>query len=190
MIFSVDSVGGIPCDTNIGFSSKALDTPTVQDGALISLLPNDVIDKTFWGKGPWQYEPDYLAYVCDGYDCLIMRTAVGCLTGYIAIPADHPWYDLEPDEVPVRVHGGLEWKQVGNDHWRRTSREDVVWFGFSCSHIGDYFPVDGMIYEKEAIPVDDSSPFFTKRSYKTIEYVKSHIEVFCHDAQAAQTAKT
>lgn len=86
-------------------------------------------DKSEWGDGPWQDEPDKAQWIDEatGLDCLIVRNDMGALCGYVGVPPDHPWHgvgyndcrndpqrcdgddiicDCRPDQV-VDVHGGL-----------------------------------------------------------------------------------
>src|SRR5579884_1161092 len=84
------------------------------------------IDKSTWGPGPWQDEPDKEQWTDEatGYACLIKRNPVGALCGYVGVPEGHPWhgsgyspgYSAEnEDELSaalklldeVEVHGGL-----------------------------------------------------------------------------------
>jgi hypothetical protein len=171
--------------------TTALDAPAVEDGSIIDQPPVEgfPLDKSMWSDGPWQTEPDYEPYSYNGYDCLIMRTTIGTLSGYIAVPSEHPWYTLSAEHVPVLVHGGLEWTGAGNDLFRRASREDVVWFGFSCGHIGDYYPVDELIYKFDP-RMDRNEQITRKEQYKTIEYVKFQIKYFCDEAVRAMAWKT
>lgn len=165
--------------------STELEAPAVQDGAVIHRPVVDRLDKRLWGDGPWQTEPDLLPYEEGGYDCLVMRSTLGNLCGYVAVPAGHPWHDLEPEAVPVRVHGGLEWKMEGNDEWRRASSPDVTWFAFSCSHMGDYFPTDGMIRRLADVDLLTEDLFRPEKNYKTIDYVRADITKIVEAAAAA-----
>jgi hypothetical protein len=84
------------------------------------------IDKSTWGDGAWQAEPDKVQWVDEatGLDCLIVRGPSGALCGYVGVPESHPlhgkdysgctrdprceenWCDHSP-ESRLRVHGGL-----------------------------------------------------------------------------------
>jgi hypothetical protein len=68
------------------------------------------IDKSTWGEGPWQQEPDKLQF-CDEatqLPCLIVRASVsGSLCGYVGVTEGHPAFGLKYDAVDVSVHGGL-----------------------------------------------------------------------------------
>lgn len=98
------------------------------------------LDKTTWGDGPWQEEPDKRQWQDErtGLPCLIVRNnRAGNLCGYVGVPSAHPahgksysyWsYDDDGNEAArspveaaindVEVHGGLT-------------------FADSCSHSGD-----------------------------------------------------
>lgn len=82
------------------------------------------VDKSQWGDGPWQNEPDKKQWRDPetGLPCLIVRGPAGALCGYVGVSEDHPWYgkeydnhdlewdDPERDRLPgsvLRVHGGV-----------------------------------------------------------------------------------
>jgi hypothetical protein len=127
------------------------------------------VDKSKWGEGPWQSEPDKAVWVDEatGLDCLIVRGPVGALCGYVGVAEGHPWfgkgysYCLEhgPDcedswnhrnTGEVEVHGGLtfagpcaesEDPSVHICHVPQPGRpEKVWWFGFDCAHAWDEAP--------------------------------------------------
>jgi hypothetical protein len=104
------------------------------------------IDKSGWGPGPWQNEPDRVEFKHAGLDCLIVRVAThGALCGYVAVPPDHPWYEKPYDEINgVDVHGGLTYADHchGNVcHVPAPGEPDNVWWlGFDHAHAGDYSP--------------------------------------------------
>lgn len=89
------------------------------------------LDKSSWGDGPWQTEPDKL-WVDDAtdLDCMIVRNRVGSLCGYVGVPREHPWHgqgydDLEP------------YPEVHNPIGRP---DDVWWLGFDTAHAHDLSP--------------------------------------------------
>lgn len=126
-------------------------------------------DKTDFGPGPWQDEPDKVQWVdpSTGLDCLIVRNPGGALCGYVGVPPDHRWHGVDysdctrpiacdetwcghgPDNY-MRVHGGLTYAdrcQESEDpsrgicHVPAEGRPDNVWwFGFDCAHAGDLCP--------------------------------------------------
>lgn len=148
------------------------------------------IDRTGWPPGPWDSEPDEMEWVDEktGYACMIRRNQMGSLCGYVEVPKKHPyygfyyssadprirslrervtiaWYALRgrrPSQDPydnrldvvIDVHGGLTY--AGN----RT--DDERWFfGFDCSHAGDFSPRSETFYN----PVGEEI-------YKDIVYVR------------------
>src|SRR4051812_13771303 len=61
------------------------------------------IDKTGWGDGPWQSEPDKRQWhdEATGLACLIVRGPMGALCGYVGLPPGHPWHGKEYHESRV-----------------------------------------------------------------------------------------
>lgn len=66
-------------------------------------------DKSAWGAGPWQDEPDKAQWVDEatGLDCLIVRNYGGALCGYVGLPESHPLHGADYEKPNVDVHGGL-----------------------------------------------------------------------------------
>ncbi len=111
------------------------------------------IDKSTWGPGPWQTEPDKRQWLdaATGLPCIIRRHfSFGSLCGYVAIPRGHPAFRALEDDLDVSVHGGLTFSgscdpegdpalaichvvEPGED-------DDVFWFGFDCGHYLDVQP--------------------------------------------------
>lgn len=70
------------------------------------------IDKSTWGDGPWQTEPDKVQFQDEatGLPCLVVRGPVtGAWCGYVGITEGHPEFGKDYHEIklPVGVHGGL-----------------------------------------------------------------------------------
>jgi hypothetical protein len=125
-------------------------------------------DKSTWGPGPWQDEPDKVQWVDEdtGLDCLAVRNNFGAWCGYVGVTEPHPWFgksyheclincdeDVCWEHTPagrVDVHGGLTF----SDYCQERTRKDrgicyvpldgnpkrIYWFGFDCSHYGDLDP--------------------------------------------------
>lgn len=64
------------------------------------------VDKSGWGPGPWNDEPDKRQWQDEatGLPCLIVRSPVGALCGYVGVPPDHPAYGLSYDGTPDKEH--------------------------------------------------------------------------------------
>jgi hypothetical protein len=98
----------------------------------------EMLDKKYWGDGPWQHEPDELYWPYGDAACAIRRNSMGgSLNGYVAVSASHPWYEHEYEEIEnhICVHGGLTF--AGH---LRNMPETLWWFGFDTAHAGDYLP--------------------------------------------------
>src|SRR5688572_11433893 len=103
------------------------------------------VDKSEWGDGPWQTEPDRVEFEHAGLPCLMSRhPTLGHWCGYVAVPPGHPMHGKEYDSVEVDVHGGLTYGSACRGHICHVPKpgepDDVFWFGFDCGHAGDYGP--------------------------------------------------
>lgn len=138
------------------------------------------MDKASWGPGPWQDEPDKEQWQDEatGYACLIKRSQMGALCGYVGVPEGHPWHGKDYDDVQTAgggwpdPHGGLTYAascQEGPEgqtvcHVPAPGEpEPLWWLGFDCAHAWDISPA---LEAMRSMRIPDSS-------YKTIAYVKA-----------------
>ena len=134
------------------------------------------VPKSEWKDGPWKNEPDKAHWIDEntGLDCLIVRGPSGALCGYVGVPEDHKYYEVDYQEVPVDIHGGLTFSNKCANVEDTTKHvchpiEDaanhpVWWLGFDCAHLYDITPNrDEYFIEYEA-------------TYKTFNYVKMETE--------------
>lgn len=150
------------------------------------------VDKTAWGPGQWQNEPDKRQWTdgATGLACLAVRNpSSGNWCGYVGVPDTHPWHSIsyngcvqKPpcgqhycDHYPdVRVHGGLTFSDkcadVAGDHSRYICHlpepgepDNVWWFGFDCNHSGDRAPGYVARYPGHSIPGEH---------YRNLRYVE------------------
>jgi hypothetical protein len=109
------------------------------------------IDKSTWGEGAWQSEPDKVQWQDEatGYPCLIVRGPSGALCGYVGISSQHPYFECDYGDCDVDVHGGLTFANKcshGDEcdsicHKVSAGENDNVWWlGFDCAHSGDVCP--------------------------------------------------
>lgn len=114
------------------------------------------IDKSGWGGGPWQAEPDKVQWTdaATGMPCLVVRgPSYGSLCGYVGVAEGHPLFGVEYDRVEddLDVHGGLTYSDFcqeaegaedhGICHVPQPGQPDRVWwFGFDTAHAGDLAP--------------------------------------------------
>lgn len=173
------------------------------------------VDKSDWGDGPWQSEPDKVVWVdpATDLDCMIHRGPSGALCGYVGVGPDHPWHGKKYNEVDVDVHGGLTYANPceesddeadGICHVPAPGRsDDVWWLGFDCAHGFDFMPRmrrDEMrladLFEKEgkreeaalfrSSPMTKSYGLIPAPTYKTIAYVKAEVGSLAQQASAAK----
>lgn len=151
-------------------------------------------DKSTWGDGPWQDEPDKIVWIdpATDLDCMIHRGPLGALCGYVGVPPTHTHYgeDLpyKIENVGVDVHGGLTYaapcdpqatEEHGLCHVPTAGRpDDVWWFGFDCSHAWDVMPAMAARERMLAATLPDwpEMPDVGPRvSYKTVDYVRAEV---------------
>lgn len=123
------------------------------------------IDKSGWGDGPWQNEPDHKEWrdKATGAPCMAHRhPGGGHWCGYVAVAPGHPAYKKHYDGVDVNVHGGLTYSAECSGeicHVPLPGEPDNVWWlGFDCAHCGDMSPG----YKSS----------FGGESYRALAYVK------------------
>ncbi len=108
-----------------------------------------LVNRGSWALGgPWVGEADFRAFVepSTGIQCLVVRTGMGHLCGYVGIPTWHPWHN-DSGLHCVDVHGGVTY--TSTDYpvptgWPVTALPVVVpglwWVGFDTAHAGDQIP--------------------------------------------------
>lgn len=112
---------------------------------LESIKPSEyAVDRTDWGAGPWDTEPDYIQWQHAGYACLIVRNRMGALCGYVGVDEAHPSFGKGYDDVDVDVHGGLTYADKCTGHICHVPEsgmpDSVWWLGFDTSHAFDLVP--------------------------------------------------
>jgi hypothetical protein len=103
------------------------------------------IDKSDWGEGPWQQEPDRVEFQHAGLPCLMVRhPRHGNWCGYAAVPPGHPLHGKPYQDVDLEAHGGLTYSDHCQGDICHTPApgepDDVYWFGFDCGHAMDLCP--------------------------------------------------
>lgn len=139
--------------------------------------------------GVWMSEPDFMLWTCEetGYECIILRSTFSfSLCGYVGIPETHPLFSLHfNDDVfseymrsgKFQAHGGLNFSSeaVFSDHISQNFTKSKWFFGFDCSHLGDFSPAMKANHKKLNI----ASPFLNELAnsgmYRDINYVKKEV---------------
>lgn len=150
------------------------------------------VDKSGWGFGPWQEEPDRATWwdQATGLPCLISRNGFGSLCGYVGVHPKHPLFNsgigsclnkicCNPYSCDhslgyvITVHGGLSfageckalhYKNEGC-HLKDEVTKEPWWFGFDCGHSIDYIPF-----------LNVNLPGNYPSNYRDLKYVESQIE--------------
>ncbi len=142
------------------------------------MTPDDlryVVDKSTWGDGPWQQEPDRVDWQHAGLPCLMLRGPAGAWCGYVGLSSTHPWYRTTYDDVDVEVHGGLTYSAAcDGTHICHVpapgESEDRWWLGFDCAHASDTAPA--MDARMRAAGLDDRSG----EVYRDMAYARAETE--------------
>lgn len=157
------------------------------------------INKTNWGEGDWNNEPDRIHWVDKdtNYPCLILRIPHhGALCGYVAVLEGHPCFGLDCDTTPVyelSVHGGVTYtdfcneedKLLGVCHIPPNGQSDRVWWiGFDTVHLYDYAPVFEM--QKRNYTGYVFSDKQTKDVYRNLDYVIAEVESLAKQLKAIE----
>ena len=114
----------------------------------------NVHDRSEWGKGPWDDEPqDKIQWLdeASGLPCIVKRNPMGNWCGYVGVPAGHKFYQMDYENVDIEhPHGGLTYAAVcvaegGPEHSichivEPGEPDDVWWLGFDCAHHMDVVP--------------------------------------------------
>ena len=149
-------------------------------------LNSDPIDKSAWGDGPWQQEPDRIEWEHAGLPCLMSRGSCGHWCGYAAVPPGHTLHGKSYDDAPVEVHGGLTYASLCSGaicHVPKPGEpDDVYWFGFDCAHSGDYAPSlgnwrasrhGGKAYNHAEAVALHAVSWSAADVYRTVDYVQA-----------------
>jgi hypothetical protein len=142
------------------------------------------IDKSTWGEGPWQQEPDKVQWQDEdtGLPCLAVRNRLGAWCGYVGVAEGHPYFQQGYNDTDVNIHGGLTFA----DHCQKNAEDHgichipgegepdhVWWLGFACAHAYDYMP--GMEARTQALMGEASYKSFYGREdiYRTLDFVRA-----------------
>lgn len=150
----------------------------------------DLLDKARWGDGPWQKEPDRVAWVdsASGLPCELIRNPYqGHWCGYIALPRTHPKFGYDVTHFQgYEVHDGVTFAnhQLPIEMFNYASRPiaarrlvDVFWVGFSCGMGGvDYMPALNALLEAPQ-PLGE-------QVYRDLDYATAQVERLAAQLQA------
>jgi hypothetical protein len=134
------------------------------------------MDKSTWGPGPWQDEPDHVDFEHAGLPCILHRNGGGAWCGYAAVPPGHPAHGKEyGGDIDVTVHGGITYGEGCRGsvcHVPKPGEPDNVWWlGFDCGHAYDLAPGDEAHFRALGLSV-----FPGYKTYRDLAYVRRETE--------------
>lgn len=163
-----------------------------------------VVDKTGWGPGAWNDEPDRVDFVHAGLPCLALRhPRNGNWCGYAAVPPGHPLHGRDWKEgVPLAFHYEINYSAACDGglicHVPAPGEPDGVWwFGGDFGHTFDFSPaVDarlkvamqrasdiGAPWADVMRPRGENDPLF-QEVYRALPYVRHCIEALAEQLAA------
>lgn len=140
-------------------------------------------DRSQWGKGPWDSEPDDKVVWIDEnthLDCMIVRNGAGAWCGYVGLPPEHPHHGKGYDDIPWEcydVHGGLTYANSCGGHICHVPEpgrpHNVWWLGFDTNHSWDMAPHSygwrsGGVYRTQTYVVEE----VTKLALQAFEHAR------------------
>jgi len=149
------------------------------------------VDKSEWGDGPWQNEPDKIQYMDEdtGLPCIIKRGPTGVWCGYVGIAEDHPAFAKDYSATilyDVEVHGGLTFANKCQEGPEEKSichipgkgePDNVWWLGFDCGHAWDISPQ--MLANNRKLFAETGNPIWAHEDrdsvYRDINYVRNEV---------------
>lgn len=145
------------------------------------------MDKSDWGPGAWQKEPDKLQWQdkATGLPCLIVRNRMGALCGYVGVAKGHPDYRKDYHSIRVNVHReGLSFSgfcQSSPDESRGVCHvpdpgepDHVWWLGFDCGLRHDLAPAL-TAYFKRTAPELVGNPLSNGGTYRNLAYARKEV---------------
>jgi hypothetical protein len=158
------------------------------------------IDKSIWGDGPWQKEPDKVQWTdrASGLPCLAVRNAMsGHWCGYVGVSEAHSLFgvDYNDDRIGLLpVHGGVTFtntcmedsQETGVCHIPEPGETDKVWWlGFDCAHCDDFRP-GASVYLPSSILMQVLD-LCRDEQYRTLRYVRQECRFLALQLAAIKT---
>lgn len=140
-------------------------------------LPPNTCDKSAWGEGAWQNEPDRVEFVAHGFACLMNRNPrLGFWCAYVGVPPEHPFHGKPYDDVDVDFHGGLTYADKCRGDICHVPEpgmpDDVWWLGGDFGHCSDLAP--GIRFRERGLVFADVPGFV--EVYRDAAYVRAATE--------------
>lgn len=109
------------------------------------------IDKSSWGQGEWQEEPDLILWQ-DAHSGLFAMASrdedFGNLCGYVAVPPGHRLHGADLCDSGLTAYGGVNFSSSINypeskhaELHQAMAQANLWWFGFDCMQaLNDIYP--------------------------------------------------
>jgi hypothetical protein len=180
------------------FKLIAMETSPETDAAGMA-MEGRAIDKSKWGAGPWQDEPDRVDFIAFGFSCFARRHPQhGHWCGYVGVPREHPFYGKPYGDVEgaLEFHRGINYSALCDEagdicHVPAPGMPaDVWWFGGDFGHGFDLCPgIDARWREaREAFPLIPELPGMPRDTYRALPYVRQNIEHLAEQLAAIAAA--
>lgn len=186
--------------TKAGFLEKLILAPVIlpimaiayitaknAERTIMQTLEYTTVDKSTWGEGEWQNEPDKKQWLdpATNLPCLIVRSPhSGALCGYVGVSKSHPYYKKDYDDCDVDVHGGLTFANTcspnpnGICHKIEEGEDDEVWWlGFDSAHCYDKTPASDACVKKFEWHYEDPDSVYRNFGYITREVQKLALQL-------------
>jgi len=73
-----------------------------------------------------------------GLKCRVLDSPFQGYNGYVGIPKEHPAWRKNYNDLPIDVHGGLTFSEMGKEDDANWPDPELCWFGFDTAHSGDW----------------------------------------------------
>ncbi len=139
-------------------------------------IATPVTDKSTWGDGPWQTEPDRVDWVAHGMACMALRHhTLGHWCGYVGVPNSHPAYGKPAEVEDLQFHGGLTYASKCQGVICQVPApgmpDDVWWLGGDFAHAWDLAP--GLRAQSRSVGMPERESEWV---YRDLPYVKAEVE--------------
>lgn len=146
------------------------------------------IDKSTWGPGPWQDEPERVDFTHAGMSCLALRHSEnGHWCGYVGVPREHPLYGKVWTETPeisdLDAHMGVNYSAACDGAICHVPApgmpDDVWWLGCDFGHSFDLSPAIAArerAWDLHQLRKSRELPEFMREVYRPLPYVRHVIE--------------
>lgn len=132
------------------------------------------LDRSSWGSGPWDNEPDYHEVRYRGYKIVLVRSNLGFWCSYIGIPTKSKW-STEEYYDQINTAWGVTWNETALP-WGE-SEKDTFYIGFDYGHSSDYVPgisIPNSVHPAVMERLMCIAPHYlptNKTNYKTMKHV-------------------